>query len=193
VVGAALALLSMLAAVTAVNANLSGPPRSWLARFVDRLAFHTRKGAENEGWSWPLVARSAFRAAMDASAPAPAEQPAPPPNASGGYAEAAVLRWVAAVSVAALGALWLAGCPMNKPDGCTPATTRCSPSGVPETCSTTQRWSHAPPASPCSQRGPSVCCWTRSPWGRELYGCALPSACLAEPARDAGAEVSDAQ
>ncbi len=87
----------------------------------------------------------------------------------------------------------LGGCPMPAPDNCTPFATRCSPSGIPETCSQSQRWSHAPPALPCSIRGPAVCCRTRSPWGNELYACAPPSACLPETTTDAGAEVSDAQ
>jgi hypothetical protein len=87
----------------------------------------------------------------------------------------------------------LSGCPLPAPDNCTPFATRCSPGGIPETCSQSQRWSHAPPASPCSSRGPVVCCRTRSPWGRELYACAPQSACLPETAADAGAEVSDAR
>lgn len=89
--------------------------------------------------------------------------------------------------------LALAGCPLPAPDNCTPFATRCSPSGIPETCSQSQRWSHAPPASPCSSRGPVVCCRTRSPWGRELHACAPRTACLPETSADAGAEVSDAQ
>jgi hypothetical protein len=107
--------------------------------------------------------------------------------------------WAHVKSYAVLGAgvlgmaACLSGCPLPAPDGCTPFATRCSPSGIPETCSQSQRWSHAPPASPCSSRGPSVCCRTRSPWGNDLYACAPPSACLPETVTDAGTEVSDAQ
>jgi hypothetical protein len=35
----------------------------------------------------------------------------------------------------------LAGCPdLVAPSGCTPNATRCAPSGAPEVCSPTQRW-----------------------------------------------------
>lgn len=110
-----------------------------------------------------------------------------------GFAERGVLAVIAGICALALGVALLTGCPLPAPDNCTPFATRCSPSGIPETCSQSQRWSHAPPASPCSSRGPSVCCRTRSPWGNELYACAPLGACLPETAADAGAEVSDAQ
>ncbi len=115
------------------------------------------------------------------------------PRSSGGFAEHWVLTVIAGVVMLALGIALLTGCPLPAPDNCTPFATRCSPGGIPETCSQSQRWSHAPPASPCSSRGPVVCCRTRSPWGRELYACAPQSACLPETAADAGAEVSDAR
>lgn len=76
-------------------------------------------------------------------------------------------------------AVALAGCPLPPPDNCTPFETRCSAEGVPQTCSSSQRWEVAPPASPCAQRGPAiVCCRRLSPWGRELSSCGAPSSCL---------------
>lgn len=126
-------------------------------------------------------------------APEPAAPDVSGPRSSGGFAERGVLKVIAGVAALALGVALLTGCPMPAPDGCVPFATRCSPSGIPETCSQSQRWSHAPPATPCAQRGPVVCCRTRSPWGRELHACTPQSECLPELASDAGTEVSDAQ
>jgi hypothetical protein len=136
---------------------------------------------------WQVVRGQAARPSLE-----PRETQAPPPPSEPGFAETRILAVIAVASALALVAL-LAGCPMPAPDNCTPFATRCSPSGIPETCSQSQRWSHAPPASPCSSRGPVVCCRTRSPWGNELHACAPQSACLPETAADAGAEVSDAR
>jgi hypothetical protein len=112
----------------------------------------------------------------------------------GASAAWAKMKGVVVLGAGVLGmAACLSGCPLPAPDNCTPFATRCSPSGIPETCSQSQRWSHAPPSSPCSSRGPVVCCRTRSPYGRELHACVPESACLPETAADAGAKVSDAQ
>lgn len=132
------------------------------------------------------------RAAAQADKLRELTKPSDPPPASPGFAEATLLAVIAGVSLVALLGALLTGCPMPAPDGCTPFATRCSPSGIPETCSQSQRWSHAPPATPCSSRGPVVCCWTRSPYGRELHACVPESACLPETG-DAGVEVSDAR
>lgn len=118
-------------------------------------------------------------------------KPEEPKPSEPGFAERGVIAVIAGVVMLALGAALLTGCPMPAPDNCTPFATRCSASGIPETCSQSQRWSHAPPATPCAQRGPVVCCRTRSPWGRELHACTPQSECLPERASDAGAEVSD--
>lgn len=116
---------------------------------------------------------------------------APSSSSEPGFAERGVLHLIAGVCALALGIALLTGCPLPPADGCTPFATRCSPSGIPETCSQSARWSYAPPAVPCAQRGPVVCCNTRSPWGRELHACTPQSECLPERASDAGAEVSD--
>ncbi len=79
----------------------------------------------------------------------------------------------------------LAGCPLPAPDHCTPFATRCGPSGIPQTCSGTQRWSHAPAARPCVELG-SVCCRALSPYGNEVYACVPSSVCLPEHVDDAG-------
>lgn len=82
--------------------------------------------------------------------------------------------------------LALAGCPLPAPDNCTPFATRCGPTGIPQTCSGTQRWSHAPAARPCAELG-SVCCRALSPYGNEIHACVPSSACLPERVDDAGA------
>jgi hypothetical protein len=93
-------------------------------------------------------------------------------------------------AVAGAGVLGLAaclsGCPMPAPDGCAPRSTRCSPRGVPEVCSMTQRWTHGPVAKPCSELG-SSCCRALSPYGNEVFACVPSSACLPERPDDAGA------
>lgn len=75
--------------------------------------------------------------------------------------------------------LALAGCPIPPPDGCPPRATRCSPTGVPQVCTLGQYWSAPRPETPCAPG--SVCCWTRSPYGRELHACVPQEDCLPEP------------
>lgn len=106
VVAAVLPVLVALA--TVVNARSKGAPASWFARFVDALAVRTRQDAANAGWSWPLVGRSIFNAALDASAPR--ETQAPPPPSEPGFAERGVLAVVAGVALLALGITLLTGC-----------------------------------------------------------------------------------
>lgn len=84
--------------------------------------------------------------------------------------------FVFAVSLAL--ALQLSGCPMPPPDGCTPMATRCSPSGVPQRCSQTQRWSSGSLAT-CG--GSATCCLARSPWGNNVHACVPRAQCLPEP------------
>lgn len=86
--------------------------------------------------------------------------------------------WSIARALCVLAVLALAGCPLPAPDGCTPRDTRCAPDGVPEVCSSTQRWTRGQPSEPCPER--STCCRARSPYGRELHACVPPSACLPE-------------
>lgn len=105
VVTAALAVLSVVAA-TIANARAKGAPVSWIERFVDRLAVRTRANASNAGWSWPIVGRSIFEAALDASAPPPKD----PPPSEPGYVDRAVLWIIGGIALLSLGALLLGGC-----------------------------------------------------------------------------------
>lgn len=78
---------ALVSIATVINARSKGPAATWLARFVDALSLRTRQGAQNAGWSWPLLGRSVFEAAIAASLPQPIE-PAPErettaPDASG--------------------------------------------------------------------------------------------------------------
>ena len=111
---------------------------------------------------------------------------APSSSSEPGFAERGVLHVIAGVCALALGIALLTGCPLPPPDGCTPFATRCGPSGIPQTCSGTQRWSHAPAARPCAELG-SVCCRALSPYGNEIHACVPSSACLPERVDDAGA------
>lgn len=74
----AVVLHVLVALATVVNARSKGAPASRFARFVDALAARTRQDAANAGWSWPLVGRSIFNAALDASAPRETQAPPPP-------------------------------------------------------------------------------------------------------------------
>lgn len=67
---------ALVSIATVINARSKGPASTWFARFVDALAIRTRQGADNAGWSWPLLGRSVFEAAIAASLPQPIE-PAP--------------------------------------------------------------------------------------------------------------------
>jgi hypothetical protein len=100
-------------------------------------------------------------------------------------------KWLVCFALACV----LAGCPLPPVDGCTPLDTRCSPEGVPQSCSPSQRWTSGALQRPCAQRAAgSVCCRARSPYGasRELYVCVPQSACLPETtSADAGAEGGD--
>lgn len=96
--------------------------------------------------------------------------------------------FVFAVSLAL--ALQLSGCPLPKPDECTPAATRCSPQGRPQRCSTAQRWWSEPASQPCAATGYS-CCLARSPYNNLVHSCVPQSACLPEVA-DAAAAVDAA-
>ena len=174
-----LALVALVLLASAINRALPpGPPKTFVARLIDRLAVLVRRGAVNGPWSWPLLGYSLFEAVRDSAREAwPAEDK---PRGEGGFVAGPVLRAIATVVILVVGPLLsLPGCPMPAPDGCTPRDTRCSPAGIPEVCSATQRWSHAPPGSSCADRGPVVCCLARSPWGREVHACVPASECLA--------------
>lgn len=164
----------------AIPVNASKTSR--IARWLDIACVLTQRGAVG-ATSWPVVGRSI---AKEIAAPERETQAPPPPRESEpGYAESRVLAAIAAVSLVALALL--TGCPIPPPDGCPPRATRCSPSGVPQSCTLGQYWSSMRPERPCSAG--SVCCYTRSPYGRELHACVPPEDCLPEPAAtDAGAE-----
>ena len=95
-------------------------------------------------------------------------QPPPPPPKRQGYFRFPLL----------LLALGLSACPLPPPDGCTPLATRCSPAGVPQRCSQTQRWSSGSLAT-CG--GSATCCLARSPWGNNVHACVPRAQCLPEP------------
>jgi len=104
------------------------------------------------------------------------------PRAREGHVPVEALAWLSgALTLGALavglGAV-LAGCPLPPPDGCTPRDTRCAPDGVPEVCSSTQRWTRGAPSEPCPSG--STCCRALSPYGRALHACVPASACLPE-------------
>lgn len=104
------------------------------------------------------------------------------PRAREGHVPVEALAWLSgALTLGALavglGAV-LAGCPLPPPDGCTPRDTRCAPDGVPEVCSSTQRWTRGAPSEPCPSA--ARCCRALSPYGRALHACVPASACLPE-------------
>ncbi len=104
-----------------------------------------------------------------------------------GFVALDAMALAAAVFVLAASAAALAGCPLPPQDFCTPRDTRCAPDGVPEVCSSTQRWTRGSPSEPCP--APAACCRTRSPYGgRDVHACVPVSACLPEqPVGDASA------
>ena len=108
------------------------------------------------------------------------------PPSSPGFVERSVIMVIGGIAALFVGVMLLSGCPLPAPDGCTPFATRCGPSGIPQTCSGTQRWSHGPATRPCAELG-AVCCRATTPYGNEIHACVPASACLPERVNDAGA------
>lgn len=120
--------------------------------------------------------------------PAPPAPPSPPPFRWGLFFFDLARVTGAVVFGAALCAASCYSLPAS--DGCTPGATRCSPAGVPQTCSPGQRWTAAPLALPCAERvtvtgerAGFVCRETRSVYpapdggpGRMVWACAPPVA-----------------
>lgn len=65
-------------------------------------------------------------------------------------------------------------------EGCAPRATRCSPTGRPQVCSATERWTNVSEVA-CSTVG-AVCCLARDPWGQVGHACVAPTACLEQEA-----------
>jgi len=193
----ALQIAAVLAALAAAWKAVPVATRTALERRFPRLAglarFVAAVGPDLLGAA--RIARYQIAAGQPRPTPfAPPRAIVPPPlpdlrdRASGGYAAPSALLFAAVVAVA----LALAGCPLPPVDGCTPLATRCSPEGVPQSCSPSQRWTSGALQRPCAQRAAgSVCCRTRSPYGRELYACVPAGACLPDTSADAGAEGGD--
>jgi len=93
-----------------------------------------------------------------------------------------VRNMMALIALAAFVAI-CSGCPLPPPDNCTPLATRCSPEGVPQRCSQSQRWSAGTVSTRCPSS--SVCCLARSPYGGRLVHACVPAAmCVPGPSTD---------
>lgn len=105
---------------------------------------------------------------------------------AGGFAQLFVLRAIACAVLAL--AFWFSGCSSQQPDGCPVRATRCSPRGIPQSCTLGKYWSSPRPETPCAAG--AVCCYAMSPYGRALHTCVPQGACLPEPSPpvDAGTE-----
>lgn len=106
-----------------------------------------------------LRARIAELEALLPAPPSPSKVPAGPVDHSGERGSAEVrgvaLLLAVALCIAGLGAV-LSGCPRLPPvSGCTPRDYRCTESGRPEVCSSTQRWE--PIGDESCAAGGSVC------------------------------------
>jgi hypothetical protein len=85
---------------------------------------------------------------------------------------------VSTMAILAISALALAGCPRLPPvDLCPPGSQSCI-GDRPHVCSQSQRWAPATPRT-CASAG-LTCCYTRSPYGRDLYACVPAAACIPE-------------
>lgn len=177
------AIVSALAAIVAAWKLVPAPTRARIELAFPRVAGVVRSIAavapDLVGFArvvWYQVAQGKARGVVPHATP-------PTPIAPRGFAAVDALAIALGVGALAFTAVALAGCPLPAPDGCTPLATRCSPSGVPQSCSPTQRWTSGALQNPCSQRAlGAVCCRTRSPYGNELFACAPQSACLPDPA-----------
>lgn len=95
--------------------------------------------------------------AVDAALPRETQAPPPPSNPQvGAVRVGALLAICGAVVVASMVGAVLTGCPRLPPvSGCTPRAYRCTDSGRPEVCSSSQRWEPIGD-EPCSAAG-NVC------------------------------------
>lgn len=174
--------LALFVAANVYNRLQAGPAKAALARVIDRLSALNRAGADKP-LSLPLIGRSTFDAVVTPAVPPAAIEPRK------GFAAVDALAIALGVGALCFAAVALAGCPLAPPDMCTPRDTRCAPDGIPEVCSSTQRWTRGVPAEPCPAT--AACCRTMSPWGRALHACVPATACIPESpvaARDGGAE-----
>ena len=99
-----------------------------------------------------------------------------------------LLAVVVALSVVLPLGVALYGCPASRQltrpalgqvDGCEPRSTRCSPTGRPQVCSGSRRWTDADAVCALGVNVSAVCCLTRSPvTGAELHACVLAERCL---------------
>ena len=85
------------------------------------------------------------------------------------------------------------GCPASRQltrpalgdvDGCEPRATRCSPTGRPQVCSGSRRWTDADVVCVTAGQVAAVCCLTTSPiTGAELHACVTADRCLPDAGR----------
>lgn len=168
-----LTLALLYLAFSILNGLLKGEPKAIVAIVLDRLVFLSRSDAVGT-LTLPIIGKSVFEAVRDRNASSGPKRE--------GFARLEVVCFIGGILGVLAFLVSVTGCPMPAPDGCTPMATRCSPQGIPQTCSATQRWSAGATAEPCSAHGANVrCCWTRSPYGRDLHACVPESACLPEP------------
>lgn len=102
-----------------------------------------------------------------------------------GSVETGVLGYLLVLAAVVLAAV---GCPASRQltrpalgnvDGCEPRATRCSPTGRPQVCSGSRRWTDADVVCVTAGQVAAVCCLTRSPiTGRELHACVLAERCI---------------
>ena len=184
------AIVSALAAIVAAWKLVPAPTRARIELAFPRVAGVVRSVAavapDLVGFArvvWYQVAQGKARGVVP---PAAVPTPIEPRR---GFAAVDALAIALGVGALACTAVALSGCPLAPPDMCTPRDTRCAPDGIPEVCSSTQRWTRGVPAEPCPSA--AQCCRTMSPWGRALHACVPATACIPESpvaARDGGAE-----
>jgi hypothetical protein len=183
VVSAALAVLAVVGA-TIANARAKGAPASWLERFVDRIAVRTRANASNAGWSWPIVGRSIFEAAIDASAP---RETQPPPPSEPGFVERSILLVVGGVAMLALGVMMLAGCSAGQTPVLSPISPRVIERAEYGTCAETGGKVEIPSAGQIALL--TSVCWLRADSGAALDASPEPEPAVVADKSDAGAVV----
>jgi len=179
-------LLGVGAALVAVYKSLPAPWRDAFEKRHPRLvgAVRALAHAMPDVLGALRVLRHQVVAGQPRQTPARDTQPETP-RAREGHVPVAALAWLSGAltlgaMAVALGAA-LAGCPLPPRDGCTPLDTRCAPDGVPEVCSSTQRWTRHATSGPCSGYGAgAVCCRVHSQYGRLLHACAPAAACVPE-------------
>lgn len=166
------AMVSMVTALVPESAQ-RWPVLGYLVRFCARFGVLTHPDQPGT-LKWPGVRAALLEAARDTVPQADAKGSTTSDKGShGGTVPPLPLLLV----LGTVGAF--AACASLPPaEGCTPRSTRCSPSGRPQVCSASTRWTNVSETACASVD--AVCCAATDPDGHPTHACIPATACAAD-------------